>query len=288
LAGTPATLNVQMIQQTLSSLQEIGHVRVNASTSTFNTTASAVSIVPQAQFTEQGALGLARVLEEQPGFTLQTSGAAGNTAGRAAYQVPSFRDGFVTETEDLLDGHSVGAGDNGATTLTTFLSPYILSSVELIAGPGATAPDIYSAINGTINFHTLDPTSRPQGSITYGIDGYGGQSANFRLSGTTWHGKLGYVFDYVVDGSPGPLGLNGQEPLTIAAANTTLNGKTFTATTQTSFTNNIENNPPPASSTLLECCYTVSTQYLNRNELAKLVYHFSPTRRSREVSSTTS
>jgi hypothetical protein len=275
VAGTTQTLSVSLIQQTLTSLQEIGRVRVNASTSAFNTTSSALIVVPQAKFTEQGALGLARVLEEQPGFTLQTSGAAGNTAGRASYQVPAFRDGFVTETEDLLDGHSVGAGDNGATTLTTFLSPYILGGVELIAGPGATAPDIFSAINGTINFHTLDPTTRPLGSITYGVDGYGGQFSNFRLSGTTLHGKLGYVFDYVIDGSPGPLHTT-NEPITIAAANTTINGKTFTATTATAFTNNIENNPPPSTSTLLECCYPISTQFLNRNTLAKLVYHFSP------------
>jgi|GEM_PF-668504 len=275
LAGTTSTLGVTLIQQTLTSLQEIGRVRVNAAASTFNPSAAAVNIVPQQAFKDQGALGLARVLEEQPGFNLQTSGAAGNTAGRASYQVPTFRDGFVTETADLLDGHAVGAGDNGATTLTTFLSPFILGSVELIAGPGATAPDIYSAINGTINFHTLDPTTRPLGSITLGYDGYGGQFSNWRLSGTTFHGKLGYVFDYVVDGSPGPLRTT-MEPITLAAANTTINGKTFTATTATSFTNNIENNPPPLASTLLECCYGISTQYLNRNALAKLVYHFSP------------
>jgi len=275
LAGTTSTLGVTLIQQTLTSLQEIGRVRVNAAASTFNPTAAAVNIVPQQAFKEQGALGLARVLEQQPGFVLQTSGAAGNTAGRASYQVPTFRDGFVTETADLLDGHAVGAGDNGATTLTTFLSPFILGSVEMIAGPGATAPDIYSAINGTINFHTLDPTTRPLGSVTLGWDPYGGQFSNWRLSGTTFHGKLGYVFDYVVDGSPGPLRTT-MEPITLAAANTTINGKAFTATTATSFTNNIENNPPPIATTLLECCYGISTQYLNRNALAKLVYHFSP------------
>jgi hypothetical protein len=275
VGGSTQSLNVTLLQETLTSLQEIGRVRVNSSNSTFNASPASITIIPGATFQEQGSLGLQRVLEETPGFYLPASAAGGNTAGRAAYTVPSIRLGFVTETADLLDGHPVGAGDNGATTIFSVLESYVVGSVEVIKGPGATAPEIYSAINGTVNVHTLDPTSRPLGSITFGYDGYGGQFSNYRLTGTTMHGKLGYALDYVIDGTNGPLEGIKLMPTTIPAANNLINGSTFTATTNGAPTNNIENNPTAVTSTLLACCYGISTLYLNRNELVKLRFNFS-------------
>ena len=289
VAGATQSLNVSLAQQTLTSLQEIGRVRVNSSTSVFNTSPAAVTVISQQTFQEQGALGLARVLEEQPGIFNNVPGTSGNTAGRTAYLAPYLRDGFGTETDDLLDGHSVGNGDNGGTTLPTFLSSWVLGSTEIIAGPGATAPEIYSAVNGTINYHTLDPTSRPLGMITFGVDGYGGQWSNYRLTGTTLRGKLGYAFDYVIDGTPGPEKQGTQQPTIIPAGTLICPAGSATCTTSTAgefaltavadtggFANNIENNSPAATSTLLACCYSVSSAYLNRSTLAKLRYNFSP------------
>jgi len=289
LAGTASNLDVSLVQQTVSSLQEIGRVRVSARSSSFNPTPASVVIVPAATFQEQGALGLARVLEELPGLNFAYPIAGGNNAGRTAYAVPTIRDGLPTETSTLLDGHPVGNGDNGA-TIISFISTYTLGGIELIKGPGAAAPEINNAINGTVNFRTLEPTSRQQGSITFGVDGYGGQFSNWRATGTTLHGKLSYAFDYVVDGTPGPLRssmmpstlpatalINGQvqatNPNNAAAAGTFGPPPPIVA----GLTNNgIQNNAPWFNSTLLTCCYPISTQFLNRNELAKLRFNFSP------------
>ena len=60
------------------------------------------------------------------------------------------------------------------------------------------------AINGTINFRTLDPTRRPSGNVTIGVDSFGGVFSNFGYS-TTLNNKFGFVVDYAVDGTPGPL-----------------------------------------------------------------------------------
>jgi hypothetical protein len=42
-----------------------------------------------------------------------------------------------------------------------------------------------------VNFRTLDPTARPSGNFTYGVDNFGGSFSNFQSSDTILNGTLG-------------------------------------------------------------------------------------------------
>src|SRR6202035_3955275 len=89
-------------------------------------------------------------------------------------------------------------------------------------------------------------------------------------------GKLGFVLDYAVNGTPGPL-KNYAAP-TPMNRSWLVNGQAITGTITTSppipgTTQTIFN----GTATLLYSGIPVSTTYTNKTELAKLRYSFSPT-----------
>src|SRR5690348_17122450 len=104
---------------------------------------------------------------------------------RALWQtvLPRFGGGLPYETESLIDGHPISLGQQGYFSPSA-ISPYELQNVEVVKGPGATSPSINYAINGTVNYRTLEPTLKPEESVDLGEDQYGGNFANFRVTGT--------------------------------------------------------------------------------------------------------
>ncbi|MDB5028249.1 MAG: hypothetical protein JWO66_1938 [Candidatus Eremiobacteraeota bacterium] len=277
--GTPISLNVQLAAPTLSTLRVIGSTRTTFSRSTFNTSPASVNVINTQTFIEQGQPQVKSVLNQTPGVNIELPATSGNGAAAGAITFPSIRAGLGFETSTLIDGHPVSNGAFGD-YVSTFMNSFTLGSVEVVKGPGAASPVVNNAIGGTINFRTLDPTRRPSGYETFGMDSFGGTSSNFGYSNTVLNGKLGFVVDYAVLGTPGPLRnftsfapigtswlINGQ-----AIATPTSNSTLPAYPTQSSggryFNQNV---------TAMYTGMPVSSTYTNKTELVKLRYNFSPT-----------
>ena len=271
VAGVSSTANVTLTALTFSSLKEIGRVSVSSGGSTFNTSPASVSTISNQTFADQGQIQVQRILDQTPGIVVDHPGTSANNASPGNITVPSIRGGLGFETASLIDGHPLSVQSFGD-YVTTFLNSYVLQDVEVIKGPGANAPETYYAINGTVNFRTLDPTPTLTGQVDYGLDSEGGQFSNFRVSDTI-NKKLGFVFDYALDGTPGPL-KDAQGYSTLGSA-WSINGFAQSGFTTTALTNPQYINNPFNQATALFCCDTVNTDYNSKTELAKIKYNFS-------------
>ncbi len=159
-AGQAVTIPLTIHLATLTSLRTIGTVCATRD-STFNTSTASVNVVPAQTFQEQGATQVTAVLNEVPGVQISYPGSSANGAAPGAITSPNIRNGLSYETATLIDGHPLSVGLFGD-YVTTFLNPYLLQSAEIVKGPGAMAPQVNYAINGTVNFRTKirRPTSR--------------------------------------------------------------------------------------------------------------------------------
>jgi outer membrane receptor protein involved in Fe transport len=276
LAGTTVTLNVTLTGETFSSLKQIARVGVSAGRSGFNTSAASVQTISQQTFIDQGQQQVQHVLEQTPGIVIDHPGTSANNAAPGAITFPSIRGGLGFETASLIDGHPLAVQTFGD-YVTTFLNSYVLQSVELIKGPGADAPETYYAINGTVNFRTLDPTKTLTGRIDEGTDSFGGLFSNYRISGPVPGvpgNKLKVVLDFAIDGTPGPL-KDSKGYINLPSGTVAPNGYTY-GFSDSANPNPINiNNPFASNSTLLACCAIVNQNYNGKTELAKLRYDFS-------------
>jgi outer membrane receptor protein involved in Fe transport len=197
---------VTLQSSSFSSLRTIGNAVAYASRG-MNTSTASIDTISSADVIGQGQTQASRVLDQIPGIignAVSFSGNSGwNTADSWVAIEPQIRGALPYETATLIDGHPVQVGASGSYNVS-FLSAYLLQNVEVVKGPGAMPSDIDYAVGGTVNFRTLEPSRERRASFDYGVDNYGGQISNFRATGTTSNGKLGYVLDYALDGSPGP------------------------------------------------------------------------------------
>jgi hypothetical protein len=284
LGGASQSVGITLSPISFETIKEIGRVTVTGAARTFNTSAASVSSISQAAFLDQGQLQVQHVLDETPGIVADHPGTSANNSSPGNITFPSVRGGLGFETASLIDGHPLAVMDYGD-YVTTFLSPYVLQDVEVVKGPGATLPVNYNAINGAVNFHTLDPTHKLVVRIDQGVDGYGGLNSNYRVSDTILNNKLGFVFDFATSGTPGPL-------QTSNFATLPSNGSSFlgnssgtgipiptTVKTPTTGVGGTANpgviNNPPASTSLVYCCENFTSTYNNKTELAKIRYGFS-------------
>jgi hypothetical protein len=274
LAGDAPTLTLRFAKAPAagSALKEIGSTKVRATTVSFNNSAADVARITAQTFVDQGSIGVRNVLVELPGITVQPAGGSGSFASQSVWGTPAVRGSLDQETQVLLDGLPITTGTGGANP-TNFFSAFTLSGVQVLEGPGALLSQVESAINGSVNFQTLEPAARTSGSITLGSDSYGGAFSNYLFSGKALHGgKLGFVLDYAVDGTPGSLNTRGDVNLPASA---TVNGKAIGPTTTAAAIPNVQNGPSNAKSSLVACCYSATQQFLSKTELAKLEYHAS-------------
>ena len=274
VAGQPSTLNVQLQQATLTSLQTIGRVTTRVRGSVFNSTPASIQNVTAQTFQDQGQTQVQRILDQTPGIVIDHPGTSATNAAPGAITFPSIRGGLGFETSSLIDGHPLAVGSFGD-YVTSFLNSDMLSGIELVKGPGATLGQINYAINGAVNFRTLDVPSRATGQIKYGVDSYNGTFSNFRYGNTFLNGKLGFIVDYAIQGDRGPL--YDQPGLTTLSNTTTINGSVQSGfTTTATIVPGVQNNPF-GNATLVACCLKVPQTFTNKNELVKLKYNFSST-----------
>jgi outer membrane receptor protein involved in Fe transport len=282
-AGSVTNAKLQLAAASLNSISEIGRVVVtNNSGNALNTSTAAVATVSGSSFIDQGQLNVNRV-RVQIGVGSHFAGdGEGNSASPIVTGIPQIRGSLPYETASLIDGHPISIGAFG-TFNPAFINPYILQDVEVVKGPGASAPNINYAIGGTVNFRTLEPTQKVKQSVDLGIDQWGGMNANLRATGTV--GKLGYAFDYATQGTKGTVrGFNPLDPLNVYS------GAIINGVLSCTGTGGINSCPPglafpvtPYAGQLYLfdpvalCCPQVPLDSSSRNELAKIRYSFTPT-----------
>jgi hypothetical protein len=278
--GTPPLI-IALDEATLTSIREIAHVSASARGS-FNASSAAQTFVSATQFTDAGALQTNHVLDRIPGVIAARSGNA-NAAAPGAIMSPNLRGALDYEKESLIDGHPLINGRFGDYPIM-FVNAFLLDGIEIAEGPTANASSINYGIGGTVNFRTAEPARVPSTNVVLGTDGYGGGYSNLRYSGTTTNGRFAWLLDYAAYGTRGPLN-NYSAPIALPAGSTiagygtiggTTSGKPVNGATGPYPVANAAGNPNNAYVTLVACCQHVTSSYLNRGELAKLRYAFSP------------
>ncbi len=290
--GQTLTVNVTLVPVTFSSLRTIASVTTaNAGVAPINKSTASISTASGAVFANQGQQQVTKVLNETPGMITSPyvpgNGNPSNGASPASAQTPQIRGALPYETESLIDGHpvSVGAGGNYSPNL---VNPWLLDDVEIVKGPGSLPEEINYAVNGTVNYRTLQPTTDKHGSAMFGVDNWGGISTGIKATGSTLNHRLGYAFGYATVGYPGPLhnynfnasqlGLaagppggpyfvNGQQVALIGGPV----GLGIASPQWNPYVGMAVNFADP----LVGCCFTTDTGYHSTSELAKLRYNFS-------------
>jgi len=291
IAGGVTKANVQMQEAQFSSIREIGRVSVSSGARTaINTSTASVATISGDTFIEQGQLTVNRTLDEIPGLSIGIgSGFAGdgiaNGASPLVTGIPSIRGALPYETASLIDGHPISIGVYG-TFNPAILSPYDFQDVEVVKGPGASAPNINYAIGGTVNFRTLEPTRDNHVSFNLGTDQFGGNSANLRATGSLDSGKIGYAFDYATQGTQGPdRGYSPEDPLNLSNG-AIINGQVACGSPGAQAAGACFPSVVPIATNfaaqanltapLILCCPNIPMESSAIHELAKVRYNFSP------------
>jgi outer membrane receptor protein involved in Fe transport len=285
--GALTTSAITLTPSSFSSLRDIGRVTTTANArNAINTSTAAVATISGDSIVAQGQTTVNRALDEIPGVSIGVGdGFSGdqiaNGASPLVTGVPTIRGGLPYETASLIDGHPISIGVYG-TFNPAILSPYLLQNVEVVKGPGASAPNINYAIGGTINFRTLEPTRQAHQSFDLGVDQFGGQTLNVRATGTA--GKLGYALDYAATGTQGPdRGYSPEDPLNlstgalingqVACGNPLAAGGCYPSVVPVSTNFQAASN---LTAPLLLCCQNIPLNSYTRHELVKLRYNFTP------------
>src|SRR5579884_1171068 len=207
--GQTQTLTVTLAQSSFSSLRTIANVSTNQpGIAPINRSAASINTISGQVFVNQGQQQVSKILNETPGIITSPynpgNGNPSNGASPASPQTPQIRGASAYETESLIDGHPVSVGAAGYYS-PNLLNPWLIQDVELVKGPGSMPEEINYAINGTINYRTLEPTAQRKHSAMFGYDNWGGISTGLKATGFTTNHKIGYAVGYVTDGAPGPL-----------------------------------------------------------------------------------
>ena len=264
---------------TFSTLRQIAEVRSVAGK--FNDSPSAISVLTQQRFADIGQLQIAHVLDQTPGV-ISARPSSADAAVPGSITSPNLRGALDYEKATLLDGRPLINGRNGDYP-TMLVNSLLFDSIEIVEGPTAYAPQINYGIGGTLNFRTGDPTLHRTGQVIYGLDNMSGSFGQVRLSDTVANGRLGYLFTFASYGSQGPL--NNYPSYFALPAGTRINGAAVSGSTTSGAPVNGQQGPYPIAGalgnpanayvTLVGCCQSVNSSFLNRGELAKLQYRFS-------------
>ena len=129
------------------------------------------------------------------------NGITGDTAALSDDIQLSFRGIGTLESLTTIDGHPIGYGVPGGYNYQ--ISPLAgLRSVGVTYGSGINYSG-YSAIGGTVDFQTLDPTPDQRISFSQGVGTFSKAATTVRATGTA--GRFGYALAYGVDSLDGPI-----------------------------------------------------------------------------------
>jgi outer membrane receptor protein involved in Fe transport len=202
-AGSSTALTIALAQSSFSSLRIIGGTSTTAGGRLpINTTPSSVAVITSQSIVDQGVVQIEPLLNETPGVIATQNGY--NGASQGVGWVIQIRGGLAYETESLIDGHPLSIGSTGVYN-PILINPYVLQNIELVKGPGSMPTEINGAVNGTINYVTLEPTRTPQEHFFAGSDQWGGITTAAQLTGSMPGHVIDYAFAVATDGTTGAL-----------------------------------------------------------------------------------
>lgn len=290
--GNTATVTVTLAALSFSSLRTIANVSTNQpGIAPINKSTASINSISGQVFVNQGQVQVTKVLNETPGIItspyISTNGNPSNGDSPASSQTPQIRGALPYETESLIDGHPVSVGSAGSYS-PNLLNPWLLQDVELVKGPGSMPEEINYAINGTVNYRTLEPTAEHKSSAMLGYDNWGGLSTGFKATGSTANHKLGYAVGYVTDGAPGPLHNFSFDATQLPLASGPVGGPYYMNGQQVALIGSpvgLGIAPPSFAGydgmainfadPVVGCCFKMDTGYHSTSELAKARYNFS-------------
>jgi hypothetical protein len=291
--GQAETVAVTLAPSSFSSLRTIANVTTNQpGLAPMNKSTASITTISSRVFANQGQQQVTKILNETPGiitspYNAGVNGNPSNGASPANFAPPQIRGALAYETESLIDGHPVSVGSAGAYS-PNLLNPFLLQDVELVKGPGSMPSEINYAVNGTVNYRTLDPTAERHGAAMFGYDNWGGVSTGFKTTGFTANHKLGYAVGYVTDGAPGPLKDFNFNATQLPLAGGPPGGPYFVNGQQVALIGSpvgLGIAPPQFAQydgmavtftdPVVGCCYKMQTGFHSTSELAKLLYNFS-------------
>ena len=163
-----------------------------------------MSVVNTQTFVDQGQPQVKNVLNQTPGLVISLPALRVTEPRPARSHSPNIRGGLSFETASLVDGHPVSVGAFGD-YVSTFLNSFLLQSVEVDQGPRRSRArgQLRDRRDGQLPHPRSEPHADRLRDV--GVDSYGGTFSNFGYSNTVAKGKLGFVVDYAVNGTHGPL-----------------------------------------------------------------------------------
>jgi hypothetical protein len=274
-------LRLVLVARTLDTMKQIAAVQTSAGSS-FNTTATAITTLPQQSFIDQGQINIGHVIDEIPGV-ISNRPDTSNGGAPGSITSPNLRGAFDWEKQTLIDGHPLISGASGDYD-TPLINSLLFDDIEIVKGPTAYANEINYGIGGTLNFVTGTPSLTEHDTEVAGFDNQHGAFGEVRLSDTV--GKVGYIVALVRNGTSGPL--DDYSTYVTLPSGTKINGGTTSSTTSAApptgysgpypISGSLKgSNPSAAYTTLVACCQPVTSSYQSNGELAKLAYHFSNT-----------
>ncbi|HEY6327266.1 MAG TPA: TonB-dependent receptor [Candidatus Cybelea sp.] len=248
-------------------LKQIGYVLAGGRTA-LQTTTTINTHIDASVLQSEGFQRLGDVLTTTPGVITATSSSVGDDMSL------SIRGYDPTETATLLDGHPIGPIGAFGNGYNYNVSPFWgLSAADVVFGSGATGLFGATTIAGAVNFLTISPTQGNHFSVTQGVGS--DNKAMTGLLGTGTIGKLGYAIAWGSQGTTGnfPGGYIQQRALLQTSVINPGIGPPYRPAANAS--------PPPPDLTHANAYnqvnyYPVSSGYVQRNFVGKLIYSFSP------------
>ncbi|HEY1976287.1 MAG TPA: TonB-dependent receptor [Candidatus Baltobacteraceae bacterium] len=259
----------------VATLQTIAVVASSSGQVHFNTTSASVGIVTTQDFANQAQNQVFQVLNQIPGVQISLASGSTNGAAPGSVTVPTIRGAASYETASFIDGHAVATSSYGD-YITSYLSPFLFSNIEVVKGQGAFGVEVNGAINGALNFRTRNPTATPAPDFEFGVDNHGGGWSDVAISDSILDGRLGFVVALANVNLPSAL--NGTQVLIDPSGGNAGSPRGPALSGNKSYSNvaNTESNIQTGYS-LLACCYTLTSNFNNLSELLKLQYRISPT-----------
>lgn len=247
--STNLTLTLRRAANT-SDVREIGRVVATTHAAGLQTTTTIQQQVDPQLIQRTNQIRVAEGLARLPGVNF--SGQDSSVGDDISIDIRGLK---PSETQVMLDGHPIGplgvfpSTVGGGIGFDWQVAPlFALQNTVVTYGSGAVGLYGVDAVGGSIDLQTLNPTELPQSILKMGIGTQGKQIFSMQTSGTK--DKLGYVFLHGVSGTYGDFPAQ-------QVAQTGARGNDFT------------------SATLAADTYSVTGNYLLRNDLVKLRYDFS-------------
>jgi outer membrane cobalamin receptor len=225
-AAAVTTVALEMVRVSTGNIASLGSVTVNGRQA-MSTAAAPSAILDPQRLAAFGIQNLTGDLGQQIALTMTRP--AGGAPGLP--QTASLRGPDPSETLIDIDGHVMNNANTGDFDLE-LLDPSEFSNVQVVYGVGPASLLGANTQGGTIDFHTLEPTSQDHGLFRLSVGNFGTSGYTLQTTGTADQ-RVGYalsfhhyysagaVNDYLVTYQPNP---------NLSATSTTAVGSAINAT----------------------------------------------------------